>query len=118
MTEFRVSGTSDLDVGEAENVRSNAHMDVEMEMTTAATSIVAETAGATIFEQMEKNESGKWRRRNEFPEAPSDRRSSMERTIRQQAKDLTQLHRTVGHLANLVEARAACEEAQWLAIMT
>jgi len=29
-----------------------------------------------------------------------------------------QLHRTVGHLANLVEARAAREEAQWQAMMT
>jgi len=28
-----------------------------------------------------------------------------------------QLHRTIGHLANLVEARAARMEAQWLATM-
>jgi len=42
----------------------------------------------------------------------------MESTIRQQAQELMQLHRTVGHLANLLEARAACEEAQWQGMMT
>jgi len=36
----------------------------------------------------------------------------MERTIRQQAQELTQLHQTVGHLANLWEVLAAREEAQ------
>jgi len=41
----------------------------------------------------------------------------MERTIRQQAQKLMQLHQTVGHLTNLVEAQAAREEAQWLAMM-
>ena len=42
----------------------------------------------------------------------------MERTIRQQAQELSQLQRTVGNLANLVEAWAACEEVPWLATMT
>jgi len=42
----------------------------------------------------------------------------MERTIPQQAQELTQLHRWVGHLTNLVEARAARKKAQWLAMMT
>jgi len=37
----------------------------------------------------------------------------MERTMRQQAQELTQLHRTVEHLTMLVQAQAACEEAQW-----
>ena len=41
----------------------------------------------------------------------------MERMIRQQAPQLTQLHRIVRHLANLLEARAAREEAQRLAMM-
>jgi len=93
-------------------------MDVAMEMVTAATSIAAETAGATIFEPMERNVNGKQRRRSEAPAAPRDWRSRMERTIRQQAQELTQLHRTVGQLANLVEARAAREETQRLAMMT
>jgi len=83
MTDVRVSGRSDLDAGEAENGRSDAPMDVAMEMATAATSIAGETAGATILEPMERNENGKRRRRSEAPVAPSDWRSRMERTIRQ-----------------------------------
>jgi hypothetical protein len=69
-----------------------------------------------IFEAMERNENGKRRRRSVTPAAPSHWRSRMQRTIRQQAKELTQLHRTVGHLASLVEARAARLEAQRLAM--
>ena len=42
----------------------------------------------------------------------------MERTMRQQAQELTELHRTVGHLTNLVQAQAAREEAQWLGMRT
>jgi len=42
----------------------------------------------------------------------------MERWIRQHAQELMQLHRTVGHLANLVAAWVACEEAQRLGMMT
>jgi len=49
MTKFRVSGRSDLDAGEAENGRSDAPMDVAMEMAMAARSIAAETAGVAIF---------------------------------------------------------------------
>jgi len=52
MTEFRASGRSNLDAGEAENGRSDAPMDVAIEMATSATSIAAETAGATIFVPM------------------------------------------------------------------
>jgi len=118
MTEFKVSGRSDLDAGESGNERSNAPMDVAMKMAMAATSITAETAGATILELMERNENGKQTRKSEAPAAPSDCRSLMERMTQQQALELTQLHRTVGHLANLVESLAAREEAQRLAIMT
>jgi len=42
----------------------------------------------------------------------------MERTIRWQAQALTQLHRNVGHLVDLLEAQAAHEQAQWLGMMT
>jgi len=56
MTEFRVTVRSDLDAGEAEKGRSDAPMDVAMEMATVATPIAAETAGAAIFEPMERNE--------------------------------------------------------------
>jgi len=117
MSEARVSERIDLDMGEVGDRRSDAPMDVATEMATAATSIAMETAGATIFEPMERNENGKWRRRSEAPVAPSDWRSHMERTIPQQAQELTQLHRTVGHLANLWEAWAACDEAQWQGMM-
>jgi hypothetical protein len=58
MTEFKVSGRSDLDAGGAENGRSNAPMDVAMELATV-TAIAAETAGAGIFELMERNENAK-----------------------------------------------------------
>jgi len=80
MTEFRVSRRSDLDTGGAENGRSDAPMDVATEMATA-TAIATETAGAGIFEPMERNENGKLGRRSEAPAAPSDWRSCMERTI-------------------------------------
>jgi len=42
----------------------------------------------------------------------------MERTITPQGQELTHLHRTVGHLANLLEALAAREEEQWQGMMT
>jgi hypothetical protein len=117
MTKLRVSRRSDLDAGRAENRRSDKPMDVAMEMATV-TAIAVETAGTGIFEQMDRNENGNRRRRSEAPAAPSDWRSRMQRTIRQQAPELTQLHRTVGHIANLVEAWAGREEAQRLAMMT
>jgi hypothetical protein len=117
MTEFWVSRRSDLDTAGAENGRSDALIDMAMEMA-MATAIAGDTAGTGIFELIKWNENGKWRMRSEAPSAPSDCMSRMERTTREQAQELTQLHRTVGHLANLVEARAACEEAQWLPMMT
>jgi len=118
ITEFRRSGRSDLDAEGAGKGRSEVPMDVAMEMATAATPIAAETPGATISDAMERNKNRKRRRRREAPAAPSDWTSSMERTIRQQAQELKQLHRTVRHPANLVEARAARKEVQRLAKMT
>jgi len=118
MTEAGVSERSDLDTGEAGDRRSDVPKDVAMEMTTLATPTAVETAGATMFEPMERNENGKRRRRSEAPATPSDWRSRQERTMRQQAQELTQLHRTVGHLTNLVHAPAAREEAQWLGMRT
>jgi len=118
MTEARGSERSDLDMGEAGDRRSDAPVDVAMEMTTAATPTPAETGGATMFKPMERNENGKRRRRSQAPATPSDWRSRMERTMRQQAQELTQLHRTVRHLTNMVQAQAAREEAQWLGMRT
>jgi len=118
MTAVRESERSSLEKEEAADGRSYAPMDMAMEMEMAVTSIAAQTPGATIFEPIKRSENGQQRRRSDAPVAPSDWRSRMERTIRQQAQELTQLHRTVGHLANLLEAWAAREEAQWLGMMT
>jgi len=68
-------------VGEAGIGRSDMPVDVAMEMTTATTSIAAETAGRTIFQLMERNENGKRRRRSDAPQAPSDWRCCIGRTI-------------------------------------
>jgi len=46
-------------------------MDLAMEMVGAATSITAETVGATILAPMERKENGKWGRSSEAPVAPS-----------------------------------------------
>ena len=102
---------------EAVGGRSDTPIHRAMEMATVVTSIASETVGATIFEIMERNENGKRRRRSEAAAAPSDWRTPMERTIRQLAQELTQLHRTVGHLTNLCEVRAAREKAQWQGMM-
>jgi len=121
MTEARVSGRSNLDTGEGGDGRSDAPMDVAMEMAMAVTPVAVETAGATIVERMERNKNGMQRRMSEAlatAVAPSDWRCRMERRMRQQAQELTQLHRTVGHLTNLLDTQAACEEAQWRGMMT
>jgi len=113
-----VSGRSDLDPGEAADGRSDAPMDVPMEM---ATPIAAETGGTTMVEPMERKDNGKRRRKSEAPLtalAPSDWRSRMERAVRQQAQELMQLHLTVGHLTNVLEAQAAREELQWWGMLT
>jgi hypothetical protein len=54
MTEFRVSGRSDLDTGEAGKGRSDAPMDFAMEMAMPATPTAAVTADATLFVPMER----------------------------------------------------------------
>jgi hypothetical protein len=113
MTEFRGRERSDQGPGKVGGRRSDTTMHMAMEVATVATS-----AGVTICQSTERKKNGKRRRRSEPPTAPSNWRSRMERTIRQQAQELTQLHQTVGHLANLLEARAAHKEAQWQGIMT
>jgi len=54
MTEFSVSVRSDLDLRVAGDLRSDATIDAAIEMATAATSITAEPARATIFDALEK----------------------------------------------------------------
>jgi hypothetical protein len=118
MTEFRESGKSNLDAGESGNGRGDVPVDVAMEMATAATSIATETAGATIFEPMERIKNGIWGRSSEAPVAPSDRSCWMERTISQQAQELMGLHQTGGHLAKVAGERAVHEEARPVAMTT
>jgi len=115
MSEATGSERSDLDTREAGDRRRDVAMDMAMEITTEATPTAA---GKTLFEPMERKENRKRRRSSEAPAAPSDWRSRMERTMRQQAQELTQLHRTVGHLTNLVQAQAARKEAQWSGMST
>jgi len=79
MTQVRGSERSDLDTGEAGDGRSDVAMDVVMEMATRPTPIAAETAAATIFEPMERNENRKRRRRSEAKATARDWRSRMER---------------------------------------
>jgi len=92
MTKFRGSESSDQEAGDAGDGRSDAAMNMAIEVATAATSIAAETAGVIIFEPRERNESGKQTRRSEAWLAPSHWRSRMERMIQQQAQELSQLH--------------------------
>ena len=117
LTKVRGRERSDLDAEQGGEERSDAPIDVAMEMVTAATSIAAETAATTILEPIGGNYNGKRTGRSQAPAAPSDWRSRMERTIRQQAQELMHLHLTVGHLANLWEVRAPCEEEQWQGII-
>jgi len=113
LSEARASERSDIDAGEAGDGRNDMPMGVATDMTPAATPTATD---ATIFELLERNENRKRRWKSEAPAtalAPNDWRSRMERTMRQQAQELTQLHLTVGHLTNLLQAQAARKAAQW-----
>jgi len=67
-------------------------------------------------EQFDRNTNGKGLRSEslESASAPGDWRSPMERTMRQQACEVTQLHLPIVRMARKLEAHAAGEEAQWL----
>jgi len=75
----------------------------------------AAPATAIAVERQEGNQNGKCPRSGgpEVLRAPIDLRSRMKRTMQEQAQELTQLHKTVGHLANLLAAQAGRREAQW-----
>jgi hypothetical protein len=67
-------------------------------------------------EQWKWNKNSK-RLRSKIPQsasAPGDWRSRMERAIRQQAREMAQLHETFDNMARMVEAHPSCEEMQWL----
>jgi hypothetical protein len=114
MMEVSGSERSGLDTAEAADGRSDVPMDMAMKMAMAVTSIVAETVGTTIVEPMERNQNRKRRRKSKAPATLSDLRSRMDTTMRQQAQELMQLHRSVGFRTNLLQAQANHEEAQWL----
>lgn len=44
---------------------------------------------------------------------PGDWRSQMEQTVRQPAREVTQLHQNNDRMATMLEAYTAREEAQW-----
>jgi len=89
MSEARVSDRSSLEMGDTGDRRSDAPMDLAMDMTTTATPTALETTGATIFEPVERNENSKRRRRRDTLATPCNWRSRIERTIRQQARART-----------------------------
>jgi len=121
ITEARVSGSSVLATGEAGDGRRDAPMDVAMEMVTVATPIAAETMGATIIDLVDRYENRKRRRRSEdlaTALAPCQWSSRMERMMRQQEQERIQLHRTVGHLTNMLESQAAHKQEHWRGMIT
>jgi len=65
MTEVRVSERSSLDMRAAADRRSDAPMDMGIDMVTAVSIIAAETAGEASHEPMERNEHGTGRRRSQ-----------------------------------------------------
>jgi hypothetical protein len=67
-----------MDMGVAGDRRSDTPMDMATEMTTAATPILAETVGATLFERIERDENRKRRSSIEAPATAGDWRSSLE----------------------------------------
>jgi adenylate kinase len=67
MTEVRGRERSDLDKGEVRDRRSDASIDVAMEMATTVTPFAAQITGATIFALIERYENGQRRRRSEAP---------------------------------------------------
>jgi hypothetical protein len=115
MTDVRVSERRGLNTGEAADGRSDAPMDMAMEVATAVTSIAAGTAGEAALEPTERDENGK-RRRSEVPAIAwvlGNWRSRMERAAQQQARELAQLHRTRAKMAIMLETHTALQEAQW-----
>jgi hypothetical protein len=67
LTEVRVSVRTDLDAEDGGDGSSAPPMDVALEMAMAETLIAVETVSEIIVEPMERNENGKWRRRNKAP---------------------------------------------------
>lgn len=76
-------------------------------------------ATATAGDPLECNVNGKIpRSAQEASRAPSHWGCHNQRAIRQRTQKLTQMVRNVAHLANLLDSETACEEAQWLGMIT
>jgi hypothetical protein len=119
MIEVRGSKRSSLDMGEVADRRSNAPMDMAMEMAMVVTSITTETSGKETPELIGRKENGKRRRRSEVPATTwvlGNWRSRMDCTARQQAHKLAQLHRTIAKMSNMLETHSALQKAQWRGI--
>jgi len=105
--------------------KSPIERDMNMAETEEASAIAGEVWGKTTCvtfmaasNQWERNKNGK-RLRSEILEsssAPGDWRSQKERMMRQQAREMAQLHQMVDKTAKLLEAFAACKEMQWLGL--
>jgi len=103
-------------MGDAADGRSDAPMDIALEMGTAMSSIPVETAGADPLEPMERNDNRNWTRRCVVPAtkwAHEDQRSHMERPAQQQARELAQLHRTVAIMVNKLKKPTTLQVTQW-----
>jgi len=84
-----VSESSNLEMEQAGETKSDTPMDEAIEITTAPTPTSTETVGTNCFQAMEIHKNGKWTRRSEAPSttlATSDWKSRMERNRRQQAQ--------------------------------
>ena len=93
ITEVRVSERRGPDMGDAAGGRSDASMDMAMEMATSVISIAMGTAAKATLETMERNENRK-RRWSEVLATTwtlGDWRSCMERAAQPQAHELAQL---------------------------
>jgi len=108
MTRVRASERSDMNIGGAGDRTSDVPKAMGMDMAVAAavTRIAMDTASVDTLESIEPKENGKRRRRRRSEAltaalGPGDRKSHMERTAQQQARELAQLHRTIAKMAGM-----------------
>jgi hypothetical protein len=103
--------------------KSPIERDMSMAEAGEASSIAGEGTGKAtritfmaMSEQWERNMNEK-RLRSEIlmsSSAPGDRRSRLETTMMQLAREIAQLHQMVNKIATLLEGHAVCEKTQWL----
>ena len=121
VTEVYQSQRSYLETGEAGDRRREAPIEVAMETGPAVIQMAPKNSGKTIVEPIRGKREWNAEKEERCPGdllAPSAWRSRIYRMVRLQAQKLLQLHRTVGHCTNVLEALAPREEAQWLGMLT